>query len=218
MSRLATRRRLTIGDDWSQDVHFGNKSELRYSYHVVCNEHYHGEACSSYCRPRNDTFGHYTCDASGARRCLEGWRDEYCSDRRCSHWPSTAHRNQNHQLSRPIPVNEATQSKTNHRNTQMVLKGTTSVCVCSACSLCNVFLLSTISWISLNSCVIFIKQWVFWIFSFISSWNVTSKEVVIKWSSFKKDFNSEASFKFVHEWKLGTPDRIKDRLSSASLH
>lgn len=72
-----------MGEDWSQDVHFGNQSELRYSYHVVCNEHYHGEACSAYCRPRNDTFGHYTCDDDGNRRCQEGWRGEYCSDREC---------------------------------------------------------------------------------------------------------------------------------------
>lgn len=84
ISRLATRRRLTVGDDWSQDVHFGNQSELRYSYHVVCNEYYHGEDCSAYCRPRNDTFGHYTCDREGSLRCLEGWRGEYCSDPICA--------------------------------------------------------------------------------------------------------------------------------------
>lgn len=83
LSRLATRRRLTVGEEWSQDVHFGNQSELRYSYHVVCNEHYHGDACSAYCRPRDDPFGHYTCDDEGNRHCQEGWRGEYCSDREC---------------------------------------------------------------------------------------------------------------------------------------
>ncbi len=83
ISRLATRRSLTVGEEWSQDVHFGNQSELRYSYHVVCNEHYHGEACSAYCRPRNDTFGHYTCDDNGNRRCQEGWSGEYCAERKC---------------------------------------------------------------------------------------------------------------------------------------
>ncbi|XP_040901865.1 delta-like protein C [Toxotes jaculatrix] len=84
ISRLATRRRLTVGEEWSQDVHFGNQSELRYSYHVVCNEYYHGEACSAYCRPRNDTFGHYTCDDKGNRHCLKGWSGEYCSDPICA--------------------------------------------------------------------------------------------------------------------------------------
>ncbi|KAK1899963.1 Delta-like protein C [Dissostichus eleginoides] len=80
ISRLATRRRLTVGEEWSQDVDFSNKSELRYTYHVLCDEHYHGEECSAYCRPRNDTFGHYTCDEPGNRVCLEGWTGEYCSD------------------------------------------------------------------------------------------------------------------------------------------
>ncbi|XP_069043876.1 delta-like protein C [Lepisosteus oculatus] len=83
ISRLATRRRLAVGEDWSQDVHFGEQSELRYSYHVVCDEHYYGESCSDYCRPRNDTFGHYTCDEAGNRACLAGWRGEYCSEPIC---------------------------------------------------------------------------------------------------------------------------------------
>ncbi|EMP27063.1 Delta-like protein C [Chelonia mydas] len=36
ISRLATRRRLAVGEDWSQDVQLGEQSELRYSYHVLC--------------------------------------------------------------------------------------------------------------------------------------------------------------------------------------
>uniref|UniRef100_A0A665VCE3 Delta-like protein n=1 Tax=Echeneis naucrates TaxID=173247 RepID=A0A665VCE3_ECHNA len=83
ISRLATRRRLNVGEDWSQDVHFGNQSELRYSYHVVCNEHYYGEACSTYCKPRNDSLGHYSCDNKGSRHCLEGWSGEYCTKAIC---------------------------------------------------------------------------------------------------------------------------------------
>ncbi|KAM8904804.1 delta-like protein C [Spinachia spinachia] len=84
ISRLATHHKLRVGENWSEDVQFGNQSELRYSYHVVCEEHYHGEACSSYCRPRNDTFGHSTCDDNGDRHCLGGWRGEYCSDPICA--------------------------------------------------------------------------------------------------------------------------------------
>ncbi|KAM3875048.1 delta-like protein C [Diretmus argenteus] len=91
ISRLATRRRLTVGEDWSQDVHLGEQSELRYSYHVVCDEHYHGEACSTYCRPRDDTFGHYACDAQGNRLCLAGWKGEYCSDPICAAGCSDQH-------------------------------------------------------------------------------------------------------------------------------
>ncbi|KAB5522739.1 hypothetical protein PHYPO_G00162910 [Pangasianodon hypophthalmus] len=84
ISRLATRRRLAIGEDWSQDVHFGEQSELRYSYHVFCDEFYYGDACSDYCRPRDDTLGHYTCDENGNKQCLDGWQGEYCSDPICS--------------------------------------------------------------------------------------------------------------------------------------
>uniref|UniRef100_A0A8C0GWR9 Delta-like protein n=1 Tax=Chelonoidis abingdonii TaxID=106734 RepID=A0A8C0GWR9_CHEAB len=83
ISRLATRRRLAVGEDWSQDVQLGEQSELRYSYHVLCDEHYYGEGCSDYCRPRDDPFGHYACDELGARVCLPGWRGEYCSEAIC---------------------------------------------------------------------------------------------------------------------------------------
>lgn len=87
VSRLATRRRLAIGEDWSQDVHFGEQSELRYSYHVFCDEYYFGDGCADYCRPRDDTLGHYTCDEEGNRICLEGWKGNYCSERKglCTH-------------------------------------------------------------------------------------------------------------------------------------
>lgn len=84
VSRLATRRRLAIGEDWSQDVHFGEQSELRYSYHVFCDEYYFGDGCADYCRPRDDTLGHYTCDEEGNRICLEGWKGNYCSERKRS--------------------------------------------------------------------------------------------------------------------------------------
>ncbi|XP_045062760.1 delta-like protein B [Coregonus clupeaformis] len=91
VSRLATRRRLAIGEDWSQDVHFGEQSELRYSYHVFCDEYYFGDSCAEYCRPRDDTLGHYTCDVEGNKQCLEGWKGNYCSDPICSADCSTRH-------------------------------------------------------------------------------------------------------------------------------
>ncbi|XP_066559973.1 delta-like protein C [Amia ocellicauda] len=85
ISRLAMRRRLAVGEDWSQDVHNSGEqqSDIRYSYHVVCDEHYYGDSCSDYCRPRNDTFGHFTCDDAGNRACLSGWSGEYCSEPIC---------------------------------------------------------------------------------------------------------------------------------------
>ena len=82
ISRLVTSRRLAVGEEWSQDVRFSEQSELRYSYHVICDEYYHGESCSDYCRPRDDQFGHFTCDSYGSRTCLPGWKGEYCADRK----------------------------------------------------------------------------------------------------------------------------------------
>ncbi|XP_061596651.1 delta-like protein B [Cololabis saira] len=84
VSRLATRRRLSVGEDWSQDVHFGEQSELRYSYHVFCDDFYYGDACADYCRPRDDTLGHYACGEDGERTCLDGWQGNYCSEPVCA--------------------------------------------------------------------------------------------------------------------------------------
>ncbi|KAJ7990303.1 hypothetical protein DPEC_G00298910 [Dallia pectoralis] len=82
ISRLATRRRLAIGEDWAQDVHFGEQSELRFSYHFVCDEFYHGDSCSDFCRPRDDNFGHNSC-VEGSKVCLSGWKGEYCDQPIC---------------------------------------------------------------------------------------------------------------------------------------
>lgn len=91
ITRLATRRTLSVGPEWSQDVHYGDKSELHFSYHVICSEFYHGDACAAYCRPRNDTFGHFSCDEEGSRQCLRGWTGEYCSDPICAAGCSETH-------------------------------------------------------------------------------------------------------------------------------
>jgi len=84
ISRLATKRRLAIGEDWSQDVHRGEQSQLNFSYRVVCDEFYYGEECSDLCRPRNDAFGHFNCDAAGNKMCLPGWKGDYCAERKCN--------------------------------------------------------------------------------------------------------------------------------------
>ncbi|KAM4743353.1 delta-like protein C isoform 2-T2 [Anableps anableps] len=83
LSRVASLRRQTVGEEWSQQLHQGNQSELGFSYRVVCIENYHGEDCSTFCRPRRDDFGHYRCDPEGKRLCLEGWSGQYCTDPIC---------------------------------------------------------------------------------------------------------------------------------------
>ncbi|XP_061414832.1 delta-like protein 1 [Lethenteron reissneri] len=83
ISRLATQRHLSAGDDWSQDTHASRHAALRYSYRVVCAEHYYGESCSAICRARDDAFGHFTCGDTGQKVCLPGWRGPYCAEAMC---------------------------------------------------------------------------------------------------------------------------------------
>ncbi|XP_061682587.1 delta-like protein C [Syngnathoides biaculeatus] len=91
ISRLATRRQLRVGEDWSQDVHSGERGSVRYSYRAVCDQHYHGDACTDYCRPRNDTFGHFSCRRDGRRQCLDGWAGDYCTQPICAAGCSAEH-------------------------------------------------------------------------------------------------------------------------------
>ncbi|TRY91534.1 hypothetical protein DNTS_004972 [Danionella cerebrum] len=81
ISRMTTQRHLTVGEEWSQDLQVGGRTELKYSYRFVCDEHYYGEGCSVFCRPRDDTFGHFTCGERGEIICNSGWKGQYCTER-----------------------------------------------------------------------------------------------------------------------------------------
>ncbi|KAB0402967.1 hypothetical protein E2I00_012555 [Balaenoptera physalus] len=83
ISRLATQRHLTVGEEWSQDLHSSGRTDLKYSYRFVCDEHYFGEGCSVFCRPRDDAFGHFTCGERGEKVCNPGWKGQYCTEPIC---------------------------------------------------------------------------------------------------------------------------------------
>ncbi|CAH2251104.1 delta 1 [Pelobates cultripes] len=83
ISRLTTQRHLTVGEEWSQDLHSSGRTELKYSYRFVCDEHYYGEGCSDYCRPRDDAFGHFSCGEKGEKVCNPGWKGQYCTEPIC---------------------------------------------------------------------------------------------------------------------------------------
>ncbi|KAI7805288.1 delta-like protein D [Triplophysa rosa] len=83
ISRMTTQRHLTVGEEWSQDLQVGGRAELKYSYRFVCDEHYYGEGCSVFCRPRDDTFGHFTCGERGEIICNSGWKGHYCTEPIC---------------------------------------------------------------------------------------------------------------------------------------
>lgn len=69
-----------MGEEWSQDLHSSGRTDLKYSYRFVCDEHYYGEGCSVFCRPRDDAFGHFTCGERGEKVCNPGWKGQYCTE------------------------------------------------------------------------------------------------------------------------------------------
>ncbi|XP_030628324.1 delta-like protein 4 [Chanos chanos] len=93
ISFFAIQRKLEVGDEWSQDVQTWEQTELRYSYRFICNENYYGDSCSKICTPRDDRFGHYTCNPDGQLSCLPGWKGEYCEEPICLEGCSEANGN-----------------------------------------------------------------------------------------------------------------------------
>ncbi|KAG0425542.1 hypothetical protein HPB47_027314 [Ixodes persulcatus] len=83
VSRLTTQRWLNVGLDWTSDTLRSERTSLSFSFRVVCEEHYFGADCARLCRPRDDKFGHYACNAKGDVVCLPGWRGDYCSKAIC---------------------------------------------------------------------------------------------------------------------------------------
>lgn len=49
-----------------------------FSVRVQCSENYFNTTCTTFCRPRNDQFGHYTCGERGNKVCLSGWKGANC--------------------------------------------------------------------------------------------------------------------------------------------
>ncbi|KAG7236016.1 hypothetical protein INR49_001414, partial [Caranx melampygus] len=83
ISRITTQRHLTVGEEWSKDMQTAGRTELRYSYRFLCDEHYYGDGCSVFCRPRDDAFGHFTCGERGEIICNSGWKGQYCTEPIC---------------------------------------------------------------------------------------------------------------------------------------
>lgn len=45
---------------------------------MQCSANYYNTTCTTFCRPRNDQFGHYTCGEKGNKVCLAGWQGANC--------------------------------------------------------------------------------------------------------------------------------------------
>ena len=80
---------LVPGVQWHTLTHHGTVASVTYRVRVVCDEHYYNTTCNKLCRPRNDQFGHYSCDASGDKVCVQGWMGATCEKRKYPFRPVT---------------------------------------------------------------------------------------------------------------------------------
>ena len=46
---------------------------IQMSFELECSEDYYGSDCGAYCAPRDDNFGHFSCDRNGNIVCLSGF-------------------------------------------------------------------------------------------------------------------------------------------------
>ncbi|CAH1792098.1 unnamed protein product [Owenia fusiformis] len=83
ISQLAKQASREVGPHWSQKHYHSGSSDLFYRYRVVCDEHYYGNKCTEYCKPRDDKNGHYTCNDEGEKVCLDGYTGAYCNEVIC---------------------------------------------------------------------------------------------------------------------------------------
>lgn len=81
ITRLTTQRWLDVGTSWTEDEHRSAHARMVYEYRATCSAHYYGKGCENLCRPRDDSFGHYSCSPTGERVCLSGWKGDYCATR-----------------------------------------------------------------------------------------------------------------------------------------
>lgn len=60
-------------------------ASVAYRVRVSCQPNYYNSTCTTFCRARDDPFGHYACSPSGDKLCLPGWRGDNCDIRQYLH-------------------------------------------------------------------------------------------------------------------------------------
>ncbi|KAF3847663.1 hypothetical protein F7725_020691 [Dissostichus mawsoni] len=63
--------------------HHGQPLSLDYRLRFRCDSNYYGPFCNKFCRARDDFFGHFNCDPSGNKVCMEGWTGPECKEAVC---------------------------------------------------------------------------------------------------------------------------------------
>lgn len=77
---VVKKQSLLPGPQWHNVSHIGTVANITFSYRVICQQNYYGDSCSKLCVPRDDRYGHYTCNRNGTKVCLPGWSGGYCSE------------------------------------------------------------------------------------------------------------------------------------------
>ncbi|XP_045415269.1 protein jagged-2 isoform X2 [Lemur catta] len=83
IERMSHAGMINPEDRW-KSLHFsGHVAHLELQIRVRCDENYYSATCNKFCRPRNDFFGHYTCDQYGNKACMDGWMGKECKEAVC---------------------------------------------------------------------------------------------------------------------------------------
>ncbi|MED6273051.1 Protein jagged-1, partial [Characodon lateralis] len=82
---------LNPGEQWQTYRHHGRILSLEYWLRFRCDSNYYGPFCNKFCRPRDDFFGHFSCDPSGSKVCIEGWTGSECKEAVCRQGCHQAH-------------------------------------------------------------------------------------------------------------------------------
>ncbi|XP_015230436.1 PREDICTED: protein jagged-2-like isoform X2 [Cyprinodon variegatus] len=91
IERVILKGKINPGEEKQLVEHKGAVATISFTIRVRCDEHYYGIRCNVVCRPRDDYFGHYKCDHSGKRHCMEGWKGEDCKTAICKQGCSPFH-------------------------------------------------------------------------------------------------------------------------------
>ncbi|XP_043110980.1 protein jagged-2 isoform X1 [Puntigrus tetrazona] len=91
IERSVNRGEMNPGEERQLIQQKGRTASIQYSVRVRCDRHYYGNKCNKQCRPRDDYFGHYTCDQFGNHQCMEGWTGQDCKKAICKQGCSELH-------------------------------------------------------------------------------------------------------------------------------
>nr|XP_057912610.1 protein jagged-2b isoform X1 [Doryrhamphus excisus] len=83
IERAAHTGMVNPGDPWQTIPYDGPVARIIYRIRVRCDDNYYGNKCNKLCVPRDNYFGHYGCEQSGAKVCLEGWMGPDCRTAIC---------------------------------------------------------------------------------------------------------------------------------------